>query len=82
MPLSNGLRFRRRKASSARGVSARRIGVSGLAQMLPKTLILPIILFAGITAATAAFWTYDMHQDYAYSEVDGAETTGTVDSAN
>ena len=81
MPLSSKLRFRR-KLSSARRVSARRIGLSSLAQLLPKALILPIILFAGITAGAAAFWTYDMHQDYAYSEVDGAETTGTVDSAN
>jgi hypothetical protein len=81
MPLSNGLRFRR-KFSSSRRVSSRRIGLSGLAQLLPRALILPIILFAGVTATAAAFWTYDIHVEQAAAEIDEGETTGTVDSAN
>jgi len=85
MPLSNGLRSRRGssgKNGGSRRISAQRIGLSGLAQLLPKAVIVPIILFAGITATFAAFWTYDIHIEQAQGDVDDQEMIGTVDSAN
>jgi len=81
MPLNNPLR-RRRQLSSSRSITARRSGLSGLAQLLPKAMILPIILFAGVTAAAAAFWTYDIHIEQAYGDLDEPVATGSVDSAN
>jgi hypothetical protein len=81
MPLSTRNRFRS-KLSSARRISTRGIGLSALASLVPKAMILPIIILAGITAASAAFWTYDIHIEQAYGEVDDAIEADTVDAAN
>jgi hypothetical protein len=80
MPLRNRLRLRRTKPS--RTISDRRIGLSSLAQLLPKAAILPILLFAGITAMATAYWTYDIHIEQAYGDIEDTEAVGSVDSAN
>ncbi len=80
MPLRNRLRLRRIKPS--RSISGQRIGLSSLAQLLPKAAIIPILLFAGITAMATAYWTYDIHIEQAYGDIDEPEAMGTVDSAN
>ncbi len=80
MPLRNRLRLRRNRPS--RMISDRRMGLNTLAQALPKTAILPILLFAGGTAMATAYWTYDIHVEQAYGEILEQEATGSVDSAN
>ncbi len=80
MPLRTRLRLRRNRPS--RTISGRRIGLSSLAQLLPKAAILPILLFAGITAMATAYWTYDIHIEQAYGDIEEPEAAGTVDSAN
>ena len=80
MPLRNRLRLRRNTIS--RTLSDRRAGLSRIVQLLPVTVIVPILLFAGVTAVATAFWTYDIHVEQAYGDVDETEATGTLDSAN
>lgn len=80
MPLRNRLRLRRN--SPSRTLSERRTGLSRLVQLLPMTMIVPIILFAGVTAVATAFWTYDIHVEQAYGDSDEPEAGSTMDSAN
>lgn len=80
MPLRNRLRLRRN--APARSLTDRRTGLSRLIQILPMTLIVPIILFASVTAVATAFWTYDIHIEQAYGDIDEPDSASTMDSAN
>ncbi len=80
MPLRNRLRLRRNRPS--RMISDRRTGLNTLAQLLPRAAILPILLFAGGTAMATAYWTYDIHVEQAYGEVEEQDAMQSMDSAN
>jgi hypothetical protein len=81
MPASSGLRSRPR-TGLMRPRSEHRLHMGGLAQMLPKFLVLPILLVAGLTLASASLWTYAMHLDEAYAEIDAPSITGTIKATN
>jgi hypothetical protein len=81
MPVSSGLRSRPR-IGVVRSFSARRRHVGGMAQLLPKALIAPIILVAGITALGTSLWTYDSVVSSEYAEADAPAVTGTVQKLN
>jgi hypothetical protein len=53
-----------------------------MAQLLPRALIAPIILVAGITAFGTSVWTYDNYVNSEYAEADGPTVTGTVQKLN
>jgi hypothetical protein len=81
MPASSGLRSRP-KVGLMRSRSDYRLHIGGLAQILPKFLVLPIVLVAGLTLATTSIWTYAMHIDEAYAEIDAPAITGTIKVTN
>jgi len=81
MPVSSGLRSRP-QIGVVRSLSARRRHVGGMAQLLPRALIAPIILVAGITALGTSVWTYDNYINSEYAEADGPTVTGTVQKLN
>lgn len=64
-----------------RRLSQRGVGAGSLAQLLPKAIILPILILAGITASAAGYWTYDMHIEQAAGDVEEIGASDTVDSA-
>jgi hypothetical protein len=77
MPASSGLRSRP-KIGLMRPRSDHRLHINGLTQMLPKFLVLPILVIAGLTLAATSLWTYAMHIDEAYAEIDAPSITGTI----
>jgi hypothetical protein len=81
MPASSGLRSRP-QIGLMRSRSTHRAHIGGVLQLLPKSLILPIVIAAGIAAGVATFWTYGIHTDDAYAEADAPVVTGTVTRAN
>jgi hypothetical protein len=81
MPASSGLRSRP-QVGLMRPRSDHRLHIGGLAQMLPKFLVLPIILVAGLTLASAGLWTYAIHADEAYAEIEAPTITGTIKVTN
>ena len=81
MPASSGLRSRP-QIGLMRPRSDQRLHIGGLAQLLPKFLVLPILLVAGLTLASASLWTYAMHVDEAYAEIDAPSITGTIKVTN
>jgi hypothetical protein len=81
MPASSGLRSRP-QVGLMRPRSGQRLHINGLAQMLPKSLVLPILLVAGLTLAATSLWTYAMHNDEAYAEIDAPSITGTIKVTN
>jgi hypothetical protein len=81
MPASSGLRSRP-QIGLIRPRSDHRLHIGSLVQMLPKVLVLPIILVAGLTLASATLWTYAMHMDEAYAEIEAPSVTGTIKVSN
>jgi len=81
MPVSSGLRSRP-QIGAVRSFSARRRHVGGVAQLLPRALIAPIILAAGIAALGATLWTYDNVVNSEYADGDGPDVTGTAPKLN
>jgi hypothetical protein len=81
MPASSGLRSRP-QIGLMRPRSNHRLHIVGLAQILPKFLVLPVLLVAGLTLAAASVWTYAMHADEAYAEIDAPVITGTIKATN
>jgi hypothetical protein len=81
MPVSSGLRSRP-QIGVVRSFSDRRRHFGGVAQLLPKALILPIILVAGITAVSTSLWAYDNYVSSEYAEGDEPTVTGTVPKLN
>jgi hypothetical protein len=81
MPASSGLRSRP-QVGLMRHRSGRRVYISGLAEILPRFHVLPILLVAGLTLAAASLWTYAMYSDEAYAEIDAPSITGTIKVTN
>jgi hypothetical protein len=77
MPASSGLRSRP-QIGLMTPRSDHRLHINGLTQMLPKFLVLPILVIAGLTLAATSLWTYAMHIDEAYAEIDAPSITGTI----
>jgi hypothetical protein len=81
VPASSGLRSRP-QIGIMRSISTQRTHASTIAHILPKTLILPILLAAVMTVATATAWTYGIHKEAALAAADDTVTTGTATKSN
>ena len=81
MPVSSGMRSRP-QIGTARSFSDRRRHVGGIAQLLPKALMAPIIIVAGMAALGTSLWTYDNIVTLEYADADGPAVTGTVTKPN
>ncbi len=77
MPASSGLRSRP-QIGLMRPRSLRSLHIGGLAQVLPRVFVLPIILVAGLTLAAATLWTYAIHTDETVAEIEAPATTGSI----
>jgi hypothetical protein len=77
MPASSGMRSRP-QIGLMRPRSLHRLHIGGAFQAVPKGLVLPILLVAGLTFATASSWTYGIHTDESYSGIAAPEVTGTI----
>ncbi len=77
MPASSGMRSRP-QIGLMRPRSSHRLQIGGLLQSVPKGLILPILLLAGLALAVATNWTYGIHSDDSLVEIEAPETTATI----
>jgi hypothetical protein len=77
MPASSGMRSRP-QIGLMRPRSRQRLHISGVLQAMPKGLVLPIFLVAGVTLAAASSWTYGIHMDEAIAAIAAPEVTGTI----
>ncbi len=80
MPASSGMRSRP-QIGLMRSRSNHRLQIGGILQAVPKRLVLPILLVAGLALAVAANWTYGIHTDDAWVEIEAPETTATISPA-
>jgi hypothetical protein len=81
MPVSSGLRSRP-QIRLMRSISSRRAFAGGIASMLPRFIVLPIIVVGMVTAALVALWTYGIHIDASVLQADGPAAVGQGTKAN
>jgi hypothetical protein len=81
MPVSSGIRLRP-NLGLRRSISAQRLRIGKLTQILPLSIIMPLAGLAFVTAAIAVFWTSSIHNADAIASIEAPVTTGSVSKAN
>ena len=81
MPASSGMRFRP-QIGLMRSISNRRAHVGNVAFLLPKALMLPILVVAGLTASVVGAWTYGIHTEAEFADADPGLATGSFSKQN
>ena len=86
MPVSSGLRSRSALGSpslgAARSLSAKRLHMGALANLVPQAMILPMGFLACLAVAIAGSWAYDVHTNAEMAEIESFSILGLVIQAN